>query len=305
MEFFKTNTKIPFMKQRTIAFIFSAIIFIGSIAALATQSLQLGLDFTGGTQMDVTFSQVVTSYNLSDKLRDAGFKQAEVKQYNNHDVSITVGIYKQLSQEQLKQKLLAALPGKPTTGQLQYIGPQVGKQLLTNGILAVLVCLLGTMTYIALRFDYRFALSAALALIHDPMLILGIFSAFHIEFNMIALTALLTVIGYSLNDTIVVYDRVRENFRKIRKGTPYEIMDRSINDTLSRTIMSSGLTLLVVIALFVYGGDMIHGFALALIIGIVVGTYSSIYIAGALAVMFGLDRKSLIVKAKTYDDGTP
>jgi len=145
-------------------------------------------------------------------------------------------------------------------------------------------------------------LSAAIALVHDPVLILGVFSFFHLEFNMIVLTALLTVIGYSLNDTIVVYDRVRENFRKIRQLPPLEIMDLSINQTLSRTIMTSGLTLIVVIALFVYGGQSVHGFSLALIIGIVVGTYSSIYVAGSLAVAFGLTRSSLIPQQRVVDD---
>ena len=168
-----------------------------------------------------------------------------------------------------------------------------------------MVALIGTMIYIALRFEYRFALSAAIALIHDPMLILGVFSFFHFEFNMIVLTALLTVIGYSLNDTIVVYDRVRENFRKVRKGTPLEIMDLSINQTLSRTIMTSGLTMLVVLALFFFGGETIHGFALALIIGIVVGTYSSIYVAGSMAVVFGLNRSNMMPVAKKFDDGMP
>ena len=148
-------------------------------------------------------------------------------------------------------------------------------------------------------------MSAALALIHDPILILGIFSFFHLEFNMIVLTAVLTVIGYSLNDTIVVYDRVRENFRKVRKLPPKEIMDLSINQTLSRTIMTSGLTLLVVIALFVYGGDNVHGFALALIIGIVIGTYSSIYVAGSLAIAFGLNRQSLLPRANDAVDDLP
>ena len=154
------------------------------------------------------------------------------------------------------------------------------------------------MLYIAFRFEYRFAVSAALALIHDPILILGIFSYFHLEFNMIVLTAVLTVIGYSLNDTIVVYDRVRENFRKMRKTSPKDVMDASINQTLSRTIMTSGLTLLVVVALFVYGGDTVHGFALALIIGIVIGTYSSIYVAGSIAIALGLNRQSLLPRSK-------
>ena len=160
------------------------------------------------------------------------------------------------------------------------------------------------MIYIAMRFEYRFAVSAAIALIHDPVLILGLFSFFHLEFNLIVLAAVLTVIGYSLNDTIVVYDRVRENFHNLHKMKPLDVMNLSINQTLSRTIMTSGFTLLVVIALFVYGGATVHNFSLALIIGIVIGTYSSIYVAGSLAVAMGLTRESLLPK-QVEDDGSP
>ncbi len=304
MEFFKANTKIRFMKQRGIAMVLSAIIFIGSIAALWINGLSLGLDFTGGTQVTVTFAKPVNVNQLRENLRSKGFEQAVVQTYTTRQVSVRVAPHKELTQKQLQGKLKAAMPDA-TVGQSEYIGPKVGKQLMTNGVLAILVSLIGTMIYIAIRFEYRFSLSAAIALIHDPLLILGVFAFFHLEFNMIVLTALLTVIGYSLNDTIVVYDRVRENFRKMRKGTPLEIMDTSINQTLSRTIMTSGLTLLVVIALFVYGGSTIHGFSLALMIGIVVGTYSSIYVAGSLAVAFGLTRTGLMSAPKPKDDGRP
>ncbi|MCX7125669.1 MAG: protein translocase subunit SecF, partial [Gammaproteobacteria bacterium] len=242
------------------------------------------------------------------QLVNAGFTQATVQAYaqktgsgSQNMYSVRIGLYKSLSTEQLTEKLLSALPGAHMDS-LEYIGPQVGKQLMTNGILAVVLVFIGTMIYIALRFEYRFALSAAIALVHDPVLILGVFSFFHIEFNIIVLTGLLTVIGYSLNDTIVVYDRVRENFRKIRKSTPLEVMDLSINQTLSRTIMTSGLTLVVVVSLFLYGGQSVHEFALAMIIGIVVGTYSSIYIAGSLAIAFGLTRANLIPQQKTVDE---
>ena len=303
MEFFKSNTKIRFMKQRMLAAVFSAVIFIASIAALISNGLMLGLGFTGGTQVTVSFAKPVNVDDLRENLRAQGFTQAVVQIYTSKQVSVRVAPHEDLSQKQLQANLAAAMPGA-MVGQSEYIGPQVGKQLVTNGILAILVSLIGTMIYIAIRFDYRFALSAAVALIHDPLLILGIFAFFHLEFNTIVLTALLTVIGYSLNDTIVVYDRVRENFRKMRKGTPLETMDSSINQTLSRTIMTSALTLLEVVALFVYGGTTIHGFALALMIGIVIGTYSSIYVAGSLALAFGLTRKSLLPVQKE-DDGRP
>ncbi len=305
MEFFKSNTRIPFMRQRKWAAIFSAIIFVASIVALSVNGLNLGLDFTGGTQIEVSYPSGTDTANVRSTVRKSGFKQAVVQAYSVTDYSIRVAPRQDLTQEQLKAKIQKSLPTGVQIQSVSYIGPKVGKALMTNGILAVIVSLLFTMIYIALRFDYRFAFSAALALIHDPVLILGIFSFFHIEFNLIVLTAVLTVIGYSLNDTIVVYDRVRENFRKIRKSSPSEVMDVSINQTLSRTIMTSGLTLLVVIALFIYGGPTLSPFALALIIGIVIGTYSSIYVAGALAIFFGLDRSSLVPSNKRVEDDMP
>lgn len=304
MEFFKTNTKIPFMRQRKWAMIISAIIFIASIISLSVYGLNLGLDFTGGTQIEVVFQKPVNTQPLRNNLAKAGFPKAVVQVYGVRDISIRVAPHKELTTEQLKQKLLQAMPGGKV-GQVDYIGPQVGKQLMTNGILAVLVALIGTMIYIALRFELRFAISAAIALIHDPMLILGIFSFFHIEFNLIVLAAVLTVIGYSLNDTIVVYDRVRENFRKVRKGMPNEVMNLSINQTLSRTIMTSGLTLVVVIALLIFGGSTLRPFAFALTIGIVIGTYSSIYVAGSLAVALGLNRTHLIKTPKKLEEDIP
>lgn len=305
MEFFKQNTRIPFMKQQKIAAILSIILFIASIAALIIHGLNLGLDFTGGTQFEMSFKQPPDINQIREKLVAANFPEAVVQPYGTlHDVLIRVGIHKEYNQQQLKDTVLKVLPDA-TIQQMEFIGPQVGKELATNGILAVLVSLIGIMVYIAMRFEYKFAVSAAVALIHDPVVILGFFSFFHIEFNLISLAAVLTIIGYSINDTIVVYDRVRENFRKIRKGTPTEIVDLSINQTLSRTIMTSGLTLLVVIALFIFGGEVLHGFSVALIIGIIVGTYSSIYVAGSLAVALGLQRSSLLPPSRKELDDKP
>lgn len=303
MEFFKANTKIGFMRQRKIAAIFSIVLFIASIASLAVNGLNLGLDFTGGTQIEITSTQAMNPQTVRENLSSAGFKHAVVQSYTPKDLSIRIGQQK-ATQAQIKARIMKAVPNA-TVGQLQYIGAQVGKSLMTSGILAIIVSLLGTMIYIALRFDYRFAISGAIALIHDPVLILGVFSFFHLEFNLIVLAAVLTVIGYSLNDTVVVYDRVRENFRKLRKTAPLEVMDLSINQTLSRTIMTSGLTLLVVIALFLYGGEVVHNFSLALIIGIVIGTYSSIYVAGSIAIWLGLNREALVATNKKSLDDTP
>lgn len=304
MEFFKKKTAIPFMRQRMKAALFSVVLFVASLLALMTQGLNLGLDFTGGTQVSVNFSAPVDVNQIREDLQAAGFEQIVVQAYTPREISIRLAPLKEMTQEELKSKMLIVMPNA-TISEINFIGPEVGKSLMTNGILAIVISLIAIMLYIALRFDYRFAISAAVALIHDPILILGIFAFFHLEFNLIVLAAVLTVIGFSLNDTIVVYDRVRENFRKIRKGTPTEIMDLSINETLSRTIMTSGLTLLVVIALFIFGGQMIHNFSLALIIGIVVGTYSSIYIAGSLAVALGLNRSSLMPTTKKLEDQSP
>ncbi len=302
MEFFKSNTNINFMGQRIHAAVFSVILCALSIMALVYNGLNLGLDFTGGTQAEISYKQPADLNKIREQLSLAGFHDAVVQNYGSaNDVLIRISAQEKNNQDQLKTKLLHSLPGA-LVHQIEYIGPQVGKTLITNGVLAILVSLLGTMLYIALRFDYRFAVSAVVALIHDPILILGIFAFFGIDFNLIALAAVLTIIGYSLNDTIVVYDRVRENFRKVRKAAPMEIMNLSINQTLSRTIMTSGLTLLVVLALFIFGGEMLRGFSLALIIGIVVGTYSSIYVAGSLAVAMGLSRKHLIPTARPIDE---
>lgn len=302
MEFFKTNTKINFMKQRKIAYGFSMLLVILSFISLAMFHLNLGLDFTGGTQIEVSYNQPANFKQIREELTAAGFGEAVVQAYGtSKDVMIRVGPNKNITRDELKARVMAALPNAKLQ-QLEYIGPQVGQTLVTNGVLAIIVSLIATMLYIALRFEYRFSLSAAIALIHDPILILGVFSFFQIEFNLIALAAVLTIIGYSLNDTIVVYDRVRENFRKVRKGTPTEIMNLSINQTLSRTIMTSGLTLVVVVALFIFGGETLRGFSLALIVGIIVGTYSSIYVAGALAVAMGLERKSLLPTKTDVDE---
>lgn len=305
MEFFKSKTNINFMGQRIGAAIFSILLCVFSLGALIYYGLNLGLDFTGGTQIELAFKNPPDLNVVRQKMDESGFVNASVQTYGTaKDILVRVGVLKDMNQEQLKQKIIQTFP-EAKLQQVEYIGPQVGKTLITNGILAIIVSLLGTMLYIAMRFEYRFSISAAIALIHDPILILGIFAFFRIEFDLIALAALLTIIGYSLNDTIVVYDRVRENFRKVRKGTPSEIMNLSINQTLSRTIMTSGLTLLVVAALFIFGGEKLRGFSLALIIGIIVGTYSSIYVAGSLAVAMGLNRKHLTPTTLREIDSRP
>jgi preprotein translocase subunit SecF len=305
MEFFKSNSKVDFMGARRWTAMFSILIFVVSIGALVIHGLKWGLDFTGGTQIEVTYPGAADLSLIRESLSKIGFKEAQVVSYGtSKDVLISIAPRADKDQSLLVEQVMTALPGA-VKQRVDFVGPQVGQELATKGALAILVSLLATMIYIAMRFEYRLAVSSAVALIHDPVLILGVFAFFGIEFDLKALAGLLAVIGYSLNDTIVVFDRVRENFIKVRRTTPIEIMNISINQTLSRTIMTSMLTLFVVVALFVYGGETIHGFALALIIGIVIGTYSSIYVAGALAVAMGLDRKDFMPGQRKELDERP
>ncbi len=317
MEFFKQNTQIDFMAQRKRAAIASAILFLLSIISLLMNGLNWGLDFTGGTQIQLSFPREANVNQIRMDLQKSGYNEAVVISYGtSRDVLISL-VPKHSKdnsaenkagaksiQDELVSQVRQVLPDA-TVQQVDYIGPQVGQELATKGALAIVIALLGTMIYIALRFEFRFAIGSTVALIHDPVLILGIFSFFHIEFNLIALAAVLTVIGYSLNDTIVIFDRVRENFRKLRKATPVEVVNQATNQTLSRTIMTSALTLMVVFALFFLGGSMLEGFALALIIGIIIGTYSSIYIAGSLALSLGLTRQNLLPTPKEELDDRP
>lgn len=305
MEFFNPNSSVDFMGARRWTAMFSILIFVLSIGALAIHGLKWGLDFTGGTQIEVTYPSAADLPAIRESLNKAGFKEAQVVSYGtSKDVLISIAPREDKEQTRLVEQVMSALPGA-VKQRVDFVGPQVGQELATKGALAVVVSLLATMIYIAMRFEYRLAVSSAVALVHDPVLILGVFAFFGIEFDLKALAGLLAVIGYSLNDTIVVFDRVRENFVKIRRASSIEIMNISINQTLSRTIMTSMLTLFVVVALFVYGGEAIHGFSLALIIGIIIGTYSSIYVAGALAVAMGLDRKDFMPSQRKEVDSLP
>ncbi|GJM06364.1 MAG: protein-export membrane protein SecF [marine bacterium B5-7] len=303
MEFFK-KTSIDFMGLRKWCAVLSVLMFVVSIAGLAKYGLNLGLDFTGGTQIQVAYKKPADLSDVRAQLAQAHFDEAVVTSYGDtHNALVKVGQRDDMSQQQLSAAIIKALPGAALQS-VEFIGPQVGHELATNGTMALLIAMLITGIYIALRFEWRLAVSSTVALIHDPIIILGFFAIFQEEFDLTALAALLTILGYSLNDTVVVFDRVRENFRKVRKATPAEIINLSVNQTLSRTIMTSALTFMAVLALYLYGGPKIHSFSLAFIIGIIVGTYSSIYVAGALSVALGLTRADLIPKAKpTFEEG--
>lgn len=305
MEFFHKVTKIDFLGIRKITALMSLILLVVSSIILFSYGLNWGLDFTGGTQIQVSYQQAADLDKIRNDLGTAGFYDPLVQAYGNvNTVIIRIGEKPGVSHQEVSNSVAKTLPDAKILSE-EYIGPQVGSELAVNGLLALVVAMLSTMTYIAIRFEWRFAISAMFALFHDPILILGVFSFWSIEFDLIALAAILTVIGYSLNDTIVVFDRVRENFRKYRKSSTTEIVNLSVNQTLSRTIITSVLTLFAVVALFLFGGEKVHGFSLALMIGIVIGTYSSIYVAGALAVALGLERSNLLPAHRDIVDERP
>lgn len=300
MNFFKKESQINFMSLRYKAIIFSLVLSIISIGALYINGLHLSLDYTGGTQVRMK-NLALTTTELRNEVSKAFGSDVVVQRLGAGDEFIIRigGKIKQDEQNNVKSFFIKNYGKENFTG-ITFIGPQVGHALLINGIIATIIALLTTMLYVMIRFEYRFGFSAMLALLHDPVVILGCFALFRLEFDLNSLAALLTILGYSLNDTIVVYDRVKENFIKNKRMNPDDVVNEAINQTLSRTIMTSGLTLIVVLTLLIFGGDQLRNFALSLSIGIVIGTYSSIYIAGSIAVMLGLDRNALLPKNRDY-----
>lgn len=311
MEFFKQETHINFMGMRRYSAAMMIILWLASLVLLATKGLNFGLDFTGGTQIEARFESAVDPSLIRHQLEKQGFHGVRAQQYGStQDILIRISNTNSEATEEQKiagqvKTILQKNDPQVEIRRTEFVGSEVGAQLFEQGGIAVLVSIIATMIYIALRFEYRLAISAAVGLVHDAVLILGIFSAFGFEFDLATLASVLAVLGYSLNDTIVVFDRVRENFRKIRKGTPTEIMNLSINQTLSRTLMTSLLTLLVVLALLFFGGETLFGFSMAFFVGIVIATVSSIYVSGALALWLGLTRADLMPKAKVEHEEGP
>lgn len=304
MEILKRQTNIDFVGQRRPAMIFSAVLLAVALVSLAVRGLNFGIDFTGGTLIEVGYPEGVELANVRETLSEAGFDRAVVQHFGTtRDVLVRMAPREGVSKAELSSEVLRALRGA-TGGEglqlrrVEFVGPQVGEELTEQGGLAMLIALGAILLYVSLRFQWKFSLGAVAALFHDVLVTLGCFSVFWLEFDLTVLAALLAVIGYSLNDTIVVFDRVRENFRKMRKGSTVRVFNASLNQTLSRTLMTSLTTLLVLGTLFVLGGELIHGFATALIIGVVIGTYSSIYVAATTAIALGVMRQDLMVPQK-------
>lgn len=293
------NRQFDFMGKRRIAFAISALLIVASIVSLLFQQLNLGLDFTGGTLVELRFATAPSLDAIRQVLEQAGFRDVSVQTFGaSTEVLIRL---QQAFDPEVGDQVVALLRADGDTVELvraEFVGAQVGEQLRDQSGLGLLVALGVVMLYVAFRFQYKFAIGAVLALFHDVLIVVGIFSLFQLDFDLTVLAALLAVIGYSLNDTIVVYDRIRETIRTSRIDDMPAIFNEAINLTLSRTLATSGTTLLVLMALLLLGGDMIHHFSIALILGVVVGTFSSIYVAAALLLAVKLERKDLIPPKK-------
>ncbi len=294
-----STRNIDFMGQRKLAMLFSGVLIVIALASLLLRGLSFGIDFTGGTLIEVGYEQPVELDAVRKVLAENGFEDAQVQQFGTpRDLLIRLAPREGVKSSELSDKVFAALKqaaeGKLELRRVEFVGPQVGDELTEDGALAVLVALMAILMYVAVRFEWRFAVGSVAALVHDVIITLGFFSVTQLEFDLTVLAAVLAVIGYSLNDTIVVFDRIRENFRKIRKGDSEQIINISLNQTLSRTLITSLTTLIVLLALFFLGGEIIHNFSLALILGIVVGTYSSIYVASTTALALGVSKADLM-----------
>jgi preprotein translocase subunit SecF len=299
-------THIDFMSKRKIAMVFSIVLILVAIGSLVVRGLNFGIDFTGGTIIEVAYPDTADITDIRQVLVDAGYPDAQVQHFGtSRDVLIRIAPQEGRDRAELSDEVLKALKDADAAVEkrrAEFVGPQVGEELTEQGGLAMLYALIGILIYVTLRFEYRFSLGAVAALVHDVIITLGVFSLTQMEFDLTVLAALLAVIGYSLNDTIVVFDRIRENFRRMRKGTPISIMNTSINQTLARTLMTSATTLLVLLALFFLGGEIIHAFAFALIVGVFIGTYSSIFVAGSTTLALGISKADLMPVVKEGEE---
>ncbi len=303
MDFFKRIPNIDFMGRRRPFMFVSLVVVLVSFLSFGLRGFSFGLDFTGGAVLEAAFAKPIELASVRSALEKGGFGDAVAQNYGSvREVLIRIPPRAETRSGEIGKAAFAALSkiadNSAELRRTEFVGPQVGKELAEKGGLALLISLFGILIYVALRFEYRFAVGAIVATMHDVIITVGVFSLFQIEFDLNVLAAVLAVIGYSLNDTVVVYDRIRENFRKVRKGTVEEIVNLSVNQTLSRTIMTSVATLMTVVALYFFGGATLQGFSLALIVGIVVGTYSSIYIASAATIWLGISRSDLLIPPK-------
>jgi preprotein translocase subunit SecF len=298
MEFFRISRDIPFMRHALVFNVISAVTFVAAIAFLAFRGLNLGVDFRGGTVVEVSYGHAVDYTRVRATLDKLGLRESTAQSFGSSDTAlIRLPLEQGVSSAQVSDRVMKGLQADdPTATQrrVEFVGPQVGKELYQNGALALLLVSFGIVIYLALRFEWRFAVAAIVANLHDVVIILGFFAFFQWEFSLPVLAAVLAVLGYSVNESVVIADRIRENFRKMRKATVTHVIDSAITSTLSRTVITHGCTLLMVLSIFFFGGETLHYFALALSIGICFGIYSSALVMASLVRWLGVSREDLV-----------
>lgn len=309
MDFFRISRDIPFMKYAIPANVLSISLFVLAIVFLAVRGLNVSVEFTGGTVMEVGYPQAADLPKVRGIVEDLGFGDAQVQTFGtSRDVLIRLPLREGETTAQISETVFSALaaddPGVERR-RVEFVGPQIGKELAEDGLLAMMFVIIGIMVYLAIRFEWKFSVAAIAANLHDVVIILGFFAAFQWEFSLSVLAAVLAILGYSVNESVVIFDRVRENFRKMRNATPVEVIDNAITRTMSRTIITHGSTQIFVLAMLLFGGPTLFYFALALTIGICFGIYSSIFVGSATAMWLGIKREDLIKPIKKKEDGEP
>jgi len=302
MEFFRFKRDIPFMSWGKYTTTISLVTFIAAVFFLVTKGLNLGVDFTGGTVMEVSYAQPADLNRIRGTLIKLGMADASVQNFGtSRDVLIRLPAKADMSSAKLSETVIAALRADDEAAELrrvEFVGPQVGKELVENGALALLIVSLGIVAYLAIRFEWKFGVSGIIANLHDVVIILGFFAFFQWEFSLTVLAAILAILGYSVNESVVVFDRIRENFRKMRRASVSQVIDNAITRTMSRTIITHGSTQMVVVSMLLFGGESLHYFALALTIGILFGIYSSVLVASPLLMLLGVSRKDIVKPEK-------
>ena len=306
MEFFRIRRDIPFMKHALLLNAISSITFILAVFFLVTRGLHLSVEFTGGTVMEVAYEQPADLESVRKVVESLGYAEVPVQNFgSSRDVLLRLPAQQGKSSGQQSEELFAALKAQNPALELkrtEFVGPQVGQELVNNGLLALGLVIVGIMIYLAIRFEWKYAVSAIIANLHDVVIILGFFAFFQWEFSLAVLAAVLAVLGYSVNESVVIFDRIRESFRKHRKMTPVQVIDHAITSTISRTIITHGSTQIMVLSMLLFGGETLHYFAMALTIGICFGIYSSVFVAAAIAMWLGLQREDLIKPIKKDND---
>jgi preprotein translocase subunit SecF len=309
VEFFKIRRDIPFMKNALVFNVISLVTFLAAVFFLVTEGLHLSVEFTGGTVMEVNYSQPADVEHVRRTVSSLGYTDVQVQNFGtSHDVIIRLPAQKGVSSAQQSDRTLQALKATDqgvTLRRVEFVGPQVGEELVSNGLKALAMVVAGIMLYLAIRFEWKFAVAAIIANLHDVIIILGFFAFFQWEFSLAVLAAVLAVLGYSVNESVVIFDRIRENFRRYRKLSTVQTIDNAITSTISRTIITHGSTQMMVLSMLLFGGATLHYFALALTIGILFGIYSSVFVAAAIAMWLGIKREDLVKGERKRGEGDP